>query len=346
MKKKILPFMLTLFVFGLCLAGCGKLSLGEPEFDPTQEIPVIIIPLTGDVTDRLAEVSGLAWYGDTLIILPQYPERFPTKQGGSLFAIPKDVILAFLDGKSTDPLRPQVIPFMDASIAESITDFDGFEAIGFGGETAFLTIEAKTESTMSGLLVSGKIDPNLSVLQLDVDPIREIQLQADLANYSDEAILLLEEQLITFYEANGANVNPQPVGHVFDLALNPLGGLPFPTIEYRLTDVTAPDEQGRFWGINYLFSGDEEKLDPAVDQIAARYGVGPSHTQSEHVERLVEFQYTGDGIVLTDRHPLQLELRADGNARNWEGIVRLDERGFLLMTDKHPGTMLGFVAIP
>jgi hypothetical protein len=28
---------------------------------------------------------------------------------------------------------------------------------------------------------------------------------------------------------------------------------------------------------------------------------------------------------------------------DWEGIVGLDERGFLLMTDKHPDTILAFV---
>jgi len=31
------------------------------------------------------------------------------------------------------------------------------------------------------------------------------------------------------------------------------------------------------------------------------------------------------------------------DARNWEGIVRLDNRGFLLATDKFPTTILGFV---
>jgi hypothetical protein len=32
--------------------------------------------------------------------------------------------------------------------------------------------------------------------------------------------------------------------------------------------------------------------------------------------------------------------------RNWEGIVRLDERGFLLMTDEDPDTILAFVPRP
>jgi len=105
-------------------------------------------------------------------------------------------------------------------------------------------------------------------------------------------------------------------------------------IEYRITDFTAPDEDGRFWAINYLYDGDKDKLDPAADQIAREFGRGESHLQSEHVERLVEFQYTENGIIRTGTPPIQLQFLADGKARNWEGIVRLDDIGFLLMTDK------------
>ena len=50
------------------------------------------------------------------------------------------------------------------------------------------------------------------------------------------------------------------------------------------------------------------------------------------------------GIVLTETPPIQLELGPE--SRNWEGLVRLEDRGFLLMTDKFPGTILGFVGVP
>jgi hypothetical protein len=46
-----------------------------------------------------------------------------------------------------------------------------------------------------------------------------------------------------------------------------------------------------------------------------------------------------------DGPPIQMELTSD-DARNWEGLVRLDERGFLIMTDKFPETILGFVTMP
>ena len=45
---------------------------------PPQEVPVQVIPLTGPIASPDAQISGMAWYGDTLVILPQYPERiFP-----------------------------------------------------------------------------------------------------------------------------------------------------------------------------------------------------------------------------------------------------------------------------
>jgi hypothetical protein len=58
------------------------------------------------------------------------------------------------------------------------------------------------------------------------------------------------------------------------------------------------------------------------------------------VERLVEFQYSESGITLAATPPLQLELGDD--PRNWEGIVRLDDRGFLLTTDWCLETILAF----
>jgi hypothetical protein len=61
------------------------------------------------------------------------------------------------------------------------------------------------------------------------------------------------------------------------------------------------------------------------------------------VERLVEFECNGSGIRLTKRPPIPLKLRLDEPPRNWEGIVRLEGRGFLLITDEHPRTILGFV---
>lgn len=158
---------------------------------------------------------------------------------------------------------------------------------------------------------------------------------------SEESLLVLGDKLATIYEANGVGVNAAPVVHLFDSALNAAGTTPLANIEYRLTDATALDSDNRFWTINYFFPGDEDLL-PETDPIAETYGQGYTHSQQDGLERLVEFQYSESGITLTDTPPIQLQLLADG-LRNWEGIVRLDERGFVVATDKWPQTILAFV---
>ena len=108
-----------------------------------------------------------------------------------------------------------------------------------------------------------------------------------------------------------------------------------------MTDATALDTAGRFWVTNFFYPSDRRSLRPAEDGLVARHGLGPTHSQSRTVERLVEFQLIERGIVLTDTAPVQLQLAAA--ARNWEGVARLDNRGFLLVTDTHPDTILAFV---
>ena len=74
------------------------------------------------------------------------------------------------------------------------------------------------------------------------------------------------------------------------------------------------------------------------------YGEGETHGNSEAVERLVEFELKNEKIQLSNHKPIQIELD-EKESRNWEGIVRLDEIGFLIATDKFPGSILGFIPI-
>ncbi len=307
-----------------------------------------VIPLGGLAAKRNAEISGMAWYGDTLILLPQYPDHFYKDGSGVLFGLPKQAVLDYLDGKSTDTLLPLEIPFDDGGASnkneDGMTRFEGFEALAFSGERVFLTIESQPK-TMLGYLAVGSVQPGLSSITLDRNWV-EIQPQAMLDNYTDEALLVHHEQVITIYEANGAQVNPNPTAHVFDLQLNPMGTLTFPNIEYRITDATPPDKQGRFWAINYLFPGDLLKLQVKEDPLAAQYGEGPTHSQYQTVERLVQFQISDESIHLVKTPPVQLALLGDAASRNWEGLAILDGRGFLLVTDLYPETILGFVPFP
>jgi len=343
-----------LFVVGLLAIGCA--SRGEPQKSSRASSPVTateqvvqIIPLVGDITQPWAEVSGLAWYRDFLIILPQYPDRFATadsQASGYIFSVPKATILAYLDEHAGASIEPRAIPCDVPELQDRIPHFDGFEAIAFRGERAYFTIESRGENENRAYLVAGSMAPDLSRLTLDASSLKPIPMQMNILNMSHEALLVVDDGVLAIQEANGANVNPIPVAQLFDFELEHHRAMPFPTIEYRVTDATTLDPSGKFWVLNYFFPKEHDLLHPAEDQWCAEHGVGPTHAKCPTVERLVEFQYTTSGVERTGTPPIPLQLVDHKICRNWEGLVRLNDRGFLLMTDRYPETILGFVAQP
>ncbi|MBT8419490.1 MAG: hypothetical protein KJO08_01370 [Gammaproteobacteria bacterium] len=333
----------TLFVGYLSVLLLALLGITTADADTrvVSEQPVIEIPLGAPISKPEAEISGMAWYGQWLILLPQYPSTV----GDHIYAINKADITAFLDGRKKEPPALRSIDF-DTRDLNALPNYQGLEAIAFNGEDVYITIETNRRSKIVGYLVSGDIAPDLSRLTMDNPRVVSIPTQAGVYNYGEESVLYFNGMVMTIHEVNGVNVNESPVIHRFDRQLDSLGTIPFPNIEYRITDATAPDNNGYFRAINYFFHEDRDKLDPAPDSIVAKYGTGATHARNPFVERLVEFQYTDQGVLLTDTAPIQLTLRDDGISRNWEGVVKLDKRGFLLVTDEHPGSILAFVPAP
>ena len=332
----------------LLTAACRTTSLTTP--GPTSpdasslplEVEVREIPLSGPASGRPAEISGMAWYGDILILLPQFPARFGENDEGAVFALKKSSVLDFLDKGSASSLEPLIIPFNDGGVSDEIRGFEGFEAIAFEGEKIYLTIES-SPNQMRGYIISGSIRSNLSEIRLDPATLTEIPQPVELSNISDESLLIYKEKVITLYEANGEKVNPSAVAHQFSQLLQLQGVLPFPNLDYRVTDAAPPDQNGYFWALNDYFPLDEMKLKPQNDILAKRYGLGKTHLENLTVERLVQFQINEEEIRLVDTPPVQLRLEGDIAPRNWEAIALLDNRGFLIATDKFPRTILGFV---
>ena len=325
----------------IALAACAAGTLlwvwwdrPEPP-DATPEVSLRHIPLTGGAEAAEAELSGLAWWRDTLILLPQYPERFDN----NVFSLDRAVIEAFLDGSSTAPLEVRRVPIV-APILETL-DYDGFEAIAFDGDRAYVAIEAQRgESDVAGRLLRGRVEGDLASIVLDAEPKATLEAQNDLENTGYEAIVVRDEQILAIYETNGG-VNDDPRVLVFDRDLRPMGALPMAHLQYRVTDASEVDRRGRFWVANYHWPGAIWEVGSCA--LTDRYGQGESHRRCATVERLVELEVSGGRVVPTDRAPVQLELVGDAHARNWEGLVRLGDRGFLLVTDEHPETILAFV---
>lgn len=299
---------------------------------------MVEIPLVGEAADPEREISGLAWYRDELILMAQHPH--PSQP--AFYAIARSRLLAATEGRDRDPIQPRKILLQGLDYRRSIPGYEGFEALSFNGDEVYLLLEANHEGRMMGYLVGGRIDSSAHRIILDPGRMVALKPPVNIANMAFEALLAHRHRLLAFFEANGSRVNTAPRGAVFDYHLKPEPALPIPALEYRLTDVTASDSAGRFWGLNYYWPGERQVLKPAADPLAARYGQGATHRRHEQVERLVEFKLTDRGVRFSGRPPIQLRLDPKG-ARNWEGLARLEGHGFLLITDEHPRTILAFV---
>ena len=96
----------------------------------------------------------------------------------------------------------------------------------------FLTVETRP-GEMLGYLVSGLIAADNSAIALDLANMTPIPPQAGIPNFTDEALLVFGNRLVSLYEAYGEAVNPGPVAHLFDKNLQMQDNLPFPNVEYR-----------------------------------------------------------------------------------------------------------------
>jgi hypothetical protein len=203
-----------------------------------------------------------------------------------------------------------------------VPGFEGFEALAFDGDHASLTVEATVEGHTTAYLAHGDITPQGLTLSGEVV---SLPTPRDLPNTGYEALVVSPEGVLAMYEANGLDLAPTA------LRVGPSGvtRVPFPAVDFRVTDATDLDGDGRFWVVNYLYPGDVFLL---------RGDAGPSRS----VEVILELELGPEGVRRTGREvPLAVEQRP----RNWEGIARY-RGGLLLVTDLWPRTMLAWVPLP
>lgn len=311
----------------------------------TCEVAPQLVSLGAPLNQDSIEISGLAWHGDLLVVLPQYPSRAAPEGTRRLYGLPRDALSRTLADSAAAPLAPVPIQFeMDGSSDDAAT-YQGFEALTFADRRAYLLMErARSDGGMDGLLFPGTVSSDRQRVAIRSPEAQTLTAQAVLRNMSYEALTTVGDTVLALFEANGARVNPRPRAYQFDAAGRPLGSVPFPTLEYRLTDATSVDADGQFWVMNYFYPGERGILQPAADSLAMRFGEGRTHRAAEVVERLVEYRYTPTGIRRTDTPPILLALDGE-TGRNWEGLARFAD-GFLLATDRFPSTLLAYVPSP
>ncbi len=303
-----------------------------------QEQTITLLPLQGPLVEPEAELSGLAWFNDVLILVPQYPHKW----NNNLFGLYRSDIAEALAG-TVPQLEPFPIPLSSAFPLRQLEGYEGLEAIAVDKDRVFLAVEARMRGYMQGYLLEGRIQEQGDSLKVALDHFTVMEPQTRLMNQAYETLLFWQDRIIALYEANGIEVNPDRKALVYSTNLQPQSPWSMPVIEYRLTDATQPDQQGRFWAINFFWPGDKRLL-PETDGLRDRWGEGPTHAQTEIVERIVAMQVSEGRIELVDIPPVEIALLDEVVARNWEGIVLWDEHGFLIVTDQFPTTLLAHVS--
>ena len=308
-----------------------------------EEVAVIPLKLPDRISAASFEYSGMGWFGDYLVLLPQYPEGKDFSRKPNLFAIAKqDLLAAITDPDLELPVRD--IPIENSDLRSMIRGFEGFESILFVDQSVYLTIESRAGDPMMGYLIRGVVNGDLESITLDVNSLVELRPFSSELNATFEGMTYWNGSLYVMYEHNSIRNVKQPVAYQINPDLENIREIPFPVINYRITDATISDVDGKFWVMNYFFPGDTHL---AVDQdsLVEEYGEGKTHAENDPVERLVQLQIENDQISRIDQPPTYLQLLDNDIARNWEGLVMLDNLGFLLITDSFPGSVLGFCPI-
>ena len=224
----------------------------------------------------------------------------------------------------------------------------GFEAMAVYGQTLYLLIEAQTpqsQKDMHTYLVSGTLEAGGNQLQLDLSAPVELPQQAHFYNLSYESLTVAGDKLIALYEVNSRALNPAPYAVVIDPETRAISTLPMPAVGARITDVTPPDERGQFWALSCCLLG-EALIATDLDVIAKEYGLSVLTAPVHETPQIVPLRYTDQGIVRADLPALSAAWTDGTVLENWEGIARLDDRGFLIVTDQYPDTRLGFLPAP
>ena len=311
-----------LFVFLISFGAAGEIQY-QPIF------------LSGLITNPKQEISGMDLYNDQIMLLPE-------NLGGFLYMISKDEILNALEKKDRILIEPKQPAFHTPDYSKSIPGFEGLEAIAFNGNNVYITLESKDDKMMRGYLAWGTINPTTKEVTIPKKNLLELETPIQVNNMTFESLLIHNDHIILFYETQGINLQKYVWQYRVSLTDFSVSKIEFPNIEYRITDVSRVDDKNHFWAINYFWPGDAKHLKPAPDQIVMKIKEGKSHQNSDVVERLIEFEFNEDKIQLSGRDPIQIELDEKAS-RNWEALVRLDDRGFLVATDKYPEMILGFI---
>ncbi|MDZ7766545.1 MAG: hypothetical protein U5K00_19325 [Melioribacteraceae bacterium] len=147
--------------------------------------------MEGEAAHRDAELSGLTWYKDKLILLPQFPISLVTGISGAIFYIPKEKIKQYLQTQNHAPIKPEKLKFNADGFERFNHDGSGYEAIAFSGDTVFVSIESYA-GEMKGYTALGIINFDKREIRLDKNSLTENDYTNRLPNHTEETITLFK----------------------------------------------------------------------------------------------------------------------------------------------------------
>jgi len=329
-KIKMIKMKISLLFLITLMLSCST--------EQTVERTPTLLKIGGPMKNSDEEISGMDWYNDNLILLPE-------NLNGYVFAIKKAELDSRINGNDTTTIFPEQIKLNTPNYKELVPGFDSFEAIAFRGYEVYLTIEIKFADSMGCLLARGHIDEKTLEITVPEQNLTVIDVPTYVDNMSYESLVIDKDRIIALFEANGDSLIKSPYALSINSSGNDIEKFPLSSINYRIADATRVDKNNRFWVINYFFPGDRKVLKPSNDILASKYGNGPSHSRSKRVERLIEYEIKNGKISLTKSAPIEIELKGEKTSRKWEALARYGNEGFLIATDKYPKphTLLAFL---
>lgn len=333
-----MKFLWLVVVISL-FTGC---SVYKTEKKKVNEDYAYKLSLSEKVSDRNGEYSGLCWYEDDLVLLPQYPSYFRKESGRDLiFLASKEEIAKSIKKKGEYNLALKEVEVINNLTYKILPGYEGFEAICYDGEYFFLSIEYNT-SAGEGVVVKAKMSDNKRELTILNDEYIKVPLASDIFNASYESMFCDDNYLYLIYEGNGKRVNKRAVVKKIAKDFSSIEDITMDSIEYRITDVTTFDESGDGWAINYFWPGNYKSYHPEDDTISNEYL--DINNIEQGIERIIPLTLTDNGVIYDkSREPIYIKREFQDYSNNWEGIVRYKDKGFLIITDKFPTTVFQYI---
>jgi len=323
-----MKYLATLLLSGLFLPALAQ----QRQFD----VHNLSLPKELEYYDN--QFSGLFIAEGKLLLLSE--SRLQDKAEAKLYT----VALADLDRKLTDTayvLPYQKLPLVNlatlrAKMAALGQSYEGLEAMTLTKEAVYFSVETATPSANCYLLKG-----HLGTTAVELDTTYLVTLPKPVAadgshiyNAGFEALANVKERPVAVFEYNSFSKNyAYEVNGAAGRGQNQLRPLPFSSLPFRITDLTAT-KGGHFTAINYFFKGEGDDAvyrTPATD-VANTKLISENGTFKNYC-RLIDVELKDNSFSWKPLWEFPVPYRS----YNWEGIAAY-KGGYFIINDKYTPT--------